>query len=162
MTPLEQCECLTRLLDECAPALALFAAQWSDAPEDCVQEALIQLAGQHPWPDNPVAWLYRVVRNRAISQARSLSRRKRHEALAAQLRPEQADESNGFAEEIAAALESLADDDRELVIARVWGQLTLEQLAAALGISISTVHRRYEAALRNLRKALGDLCPTMK
>ncbi len=37
-------ELLAALLDEHGPALALYAAQWTDAPEDCVQEALVELA----------------------------------------------------------------------------------------------------------------------
>ena len=43
-------------------------AQWTEAADDCVQEALIELARQPRVPENVVAWLYRVVRNRAVSQ----------------------------------------------------------------------------------------------
>ena len=47
----------------------------------------IELAGQPQSPDNAVAWLYRVVRNKALSAARSAGRRQRHEAAAADRRP---------------------------------------------------------------------------
>ena len=47
-----------------------------------MQEALIELARQPRVPASPVAWLYRVVRNRAISQFRSARRRERREQLA--------------------------------------------------------------------------------
>ena len=40
-------EQLGRLLDELAPALALYAAQWTDAADDCVQEALPTAHVQH-------------------------------------------------------------------------------------------------------------------
>jgi hypothetical protein len=61
-------ELLGCLLDEHGGALALYAVQWTDAADDCVQEALIELARQPAVPASPVGWLYRVVRNRAISQ----------------------------------------------------------------------------------------------
>src|SRR5262245_46213622 len=79
-------ELLGRLLDEQGGALVLFAAQWTDAPDDCVQEALIELARQRLAPDSPVAWLFRVVKNRALSRARSARRRQRHETQAGELR----------------------------------------------------------------------------
>ena len=63
-------ELLGQLLDELGPALALYAAQWTDAADDCVQEALVELAGQTTVPDNVRAWLYRVVKHRALNAAR--------------------------------------------------------------------------------------------
>ena len=60
-------ELLGRLLDRHAAALELYARQLCDVPEDVVQEALIELAGQPRLPDNAAAWLYRVVRNKALA-----------------------------------------------------------------------------------------------
>ena len=74
---------LTRLYDEHAPALVLYARQWADASEDVVQEALLKLTCQKRLPDDPVAWLFRVVRNGAISQAREQSRRRKRETVKA-------------------------------------------------------------------------------
>ena len=62
-------ELLGRLFDEHAAALVLYARQWSDAPEDVVQEAFVQLARQRIVPDRVVPWLFRVVRNGAIGAA---------------------------------------------------------------------------------------------
>lgn len=152
---------LGSLLTEHGAALALWATQWTDAPEDAVQDALIKLAAQRIAPDNPVAWLYRAVRNRAISLARSGSRRRRHEAIAARLRPvwEQADESHVDPAAMAEALDALENHLREVVVARVWGRLSFEQIAAAMEISTSTAHRHYGAALDALRERLGATCP---
>jgi RNA polymerase sigma-70 factor (ECF subfamily) len=160
MSPEEKADRLARLLDQHAAALALFAAQWSDAADDCVQEALIRLAGQMTWPDNAVAWLYRVVRNQAINHARSGDRRRRHEALAARLRQEASDENESpvDASALAAALDGLEAGQREVLVAKVWGKLTLEQIAEVVGSSKSAVHRRYEAALAALREKLGVTC----
>ena len=58
---------LGRLFDEHARALLLFARQSCDAPEDIVQDAFASLARQKLIPERVVPWLYRVVRNGAIS-----------------------------------------------------------------------------------------------
>jgi RNA polymerase sigma-70 factor (ECF subfamily) len=160
MSPEEKCDRLALLLSQHGGALALFAAQWTDAADDCVQEALIRLAGQVPWPDNAVAWLYRVVKNQAINQARSGDRRRRHEALASRLRQDASESSESPIDVsmLAAALESLDPAQREVLVAKVWGKLTLEQIAEVLGSSKSAVHRRYEAALNALREKLGVTC----
>src|SRR5262249_48674931 len=75
-------ELLGQLLDEHAPALALYAAQWTDSADDCVQEALIELARQPQRPGNVVAWLYRVVKHRALNAARGARRRRERETRA--------------------------------------------------------------------------------
>ena len=76
-------ERLAELLEAQAAALELFAGQWSQAPADVVQEAFVELARQPEVPQNTVGWLYRVVRNRAASEARSARRRKRRESAVA-------------------------------------------------------------------------------
>lgn len=161
-------ELLGRLLDEQGGALALYAAQWTDAADDCVQEALIELARQRPVPDSPVAWLFRVVRNRAISRARATRRRERHELLAWRLRSQEGEFREGEApaeplaepHEIAAALNSLDAEEREVIVARTWGGLGFEQIAELVGCSTSTAHRRYIAGLAALRERLDVACHT--
>ena len=64
-------ELLTRLLDEYGATLVLYARQWCHSPEDVVQEAFLQLMRESHGADNVVGWLFRVVRNGAISVGRS-------------------------------------------------------------------------------------------
>ncbi len=155
-------ELLGRLFDQHAAALELFARQWCDTPDDVVQESLIALVEQVRAPDDPVAWLYRVVRNRAISASRSARRRKRHEAAMADARPAWFDESSASdlldARLSVAALESLPIEQREVVVARIWGRLSFEQIGQLVGASQSAAHRRYEAALVELRRKLRVSC----
>ena len=153
-------ELLGHLLDEHGGALALFASQWCDSPDDCVQDALIELARQRVVPPNPVAWLFRVVRNRAISDWRAQRRRERRELFAHRLRREERGPSDEAldATEVAAAVASLPDEQREIVVARTWGELNFEQIAELVGCSISTAHRRYEAGLATLRERLELPC----
>jgi RNA polymerase sigma-70 factor (ECF subfamily) len=155
-------EVLARLIDRHAAALVLYARQWCAGAEDVVQEALVRLAGQRTPPQNAAAWLFRTVRNGAISVARAEGRRRRHEADAARLREWfQADASAPVdATDAAQALDHLAQEEREVVVAHLWGGLTFEEIAEIAGCSSSTAHRRYLAGLAHLRELLGDPCPT--
>jgi RNA polymerase sigma-70 factor (ECF subfamily) len=158
-------EQLGRLLDEHGAALVLFAQQWCASPEDVVQEAFLKLVREPVLPANVVGWLYRVVRNGAISAARSASRRVRRQAEVAARRPrwfEATAEQGIDAEEAASALEQLPPEQRETLVARVWGGLSFQEIAELTGTSVSTAHRRYQAGLRTLRERLGVTCPQNK
>jgi RNA polymerase sigma-70 factor (ECF subfamily) len=152
---------LARLIDAHAAALVLYARQWCAAPEDVVQEAFVKLAAQRPTPNNLVAWLHRVVRNGALSAARAERRRRRHETAAA--RPAEwfvpGEGASLDATEAAAALQGLPPEQRETVVAHLWGGLTFDQIGALTGVSASTAHRRYLAALSALRERLRVVCP---
>ncbi len=158
-------ETLTRLLDEQTAALVLYARQWCRAPEDVVQEAFLALMREPKLPENPVGWLYRVVRNRALNASRSSDRRERHEAAAAHrgepwLVPSEGDRLDALA--AARALEELPDQEREVIVARLWGGLSFEEIARLAGSSVSTVHRWYQAGLTRLRERLSGVCPDKK
>ncbi len=160
-------ESLGSLIDRFAPALELYARQWCDAPEDVVQEAFVKLASQRPSPRNPPSWLFRAVRNGAINAGIARRRRKRREAEAASDSPAWFEEpsSLGPAAEVdpeaaQAALSTLPGDQREAIVARVWGGLSFEQIAELAGTSASSAHRLYHAGLRALRERLGVSCPT--
>jgi len=153
----------SRLVDEHSAALVLYARQWCPAPEDVVQEAFLKLAGQVKSPDNPVAWLYRVVRNGAISAARSAQRRRRHEEAAGGRKPAWfvPAETGGLNEKAAgAALGELPLKQREIIVAHLWGGLTFEQIGPLAGCSSSTAHRRYLEGLKTLREKLEKPCPS--
>ena len=152
---------LGRLLDEHGPALELFARQWCQNPADVVQEAFLQLIRQRTLPENVVGWLYRVVRNGAITAARSTERRRRHETAAAQLHenwfdPSQPAMLNG--EDVTEALARVPLEERETIVARLWGRMSFEQIAILTQSSPSTAHRRYQAGLARLRTNLGVPC----
>jgi RNA polymerase sigma-70 factor (ECF subfamily) len=148
---------LGELVDRHAAALVLFARQFCRSPEDVVQEAFVQLARQAAAPDEPAAWLFRVVRNGALSAARGEKRRRKHEGAAAARRSIwflPAEASRLDANRVAESLAELALDQRETVVARLWGGLTFQQIADLAGVSAATAYRRYEAALAALRTRL--------
>jgi RNA polymerase sigma factor (sigma-70 family) len=158
-------ELLGRLFDRHAAVLELYARQWCECAEDVVQEAFIELVCQFPSPTDPAAWLYRVVRNKAIDALRSLRRRKRHETEAVDGRTMRFDSSPADlidACAAAVALESLPIEQREVVVARIWGGLSFQQIGQLVGASDSAAHRRYEAGLSALRQKLRVSCPIRK
>ncbi len=152
---------LGQLVDEHGPALVLYARQWCAAPEDVVQEAFLKLVTQRPLPSQPVAWLYRVVRNRAISAARAARRRQRHEGVAVRTPAWFAPTEFGplDAESATRALQTLPLEQREVIVAHLWGGLSFEQIGELAGCSSSTAHRWYLAGLTSLRERLGVPCP---
>jgi RNA polymerase sigma factor (sigma-70 family) len=156
---------VTRLWNEYRAALVLYARQWCAGPEDVVQDAFFLLARQTAVPENPVGWLYRVVRNRAINAARDSARQSRREsAVAAKAQSWfEADADDridaGAATE---ALKELPPDQREAIVARLWGGLSFEEVARLSGVSLSAAYRSYNRGLATLRERLGWSCPETK
>lgn len=157
-------EPLGRLFDAHAAALALYARQWRDGPEadDLVQDAFLALARRASVPDQPAAWLHRVVRNAAVSGGRSSRRRRSREEEAGRARAgpwfSKVDDQLD-AREAASHLSSLDPDCREAIVARLWGGLTFEQIAELQGCGLTTAHRRYTTGLARLLERLERPCP---
>jgi RNA polymerase sigma factor (sigma-70 family) len=154
MRPLEP-EALGDLYRRYAPALRLFARQWPGVSDDLVHHAFVRLAGQRPPPENVVPWLYKVVRNEALAAVRSAARRRRREEATSV--PEAwfaATEDTLDARVAACRLAELPLEMREVIVARLWGGLTFEEVARLVGCSTPTAHRRYQAGLAQLRERL--------
>jgi RNA polymerase sigma-70 factor (ECF subfamily) len=153
---------LARLIDAQAPALILYARQWCEVPEDVVQQALLDLVSQRPPPRDAVGWLYRVVRNGAIDAGRAHRRRLRREAeVARSARWFVEPEVEGLdAEAAVEALARLPLEQREPIVAHLWGGRSFEQIGDVAGCSASTAFRRYTAGIEALRQKLGVPCPT--
>jgi RNA polymerase sigma factor (sigma-70 family) len=154
-------------IDRLAAALELYARQWCDEPEDVVQEAFVKLASQPATPLNPAAWLFRTVRNRAINAGIAKRRRRRHEAEAAAEVPAWFDTEltarTGAAvdpESAQAALAVLPLEQREIIVAHLWGGLPFDEIGDLAGVSTSSTHRLYQAGLTALREHLGVPCQT--
>jgi RNA polymerase sigma factor (sigma-70 family) len=154
-------EWLGGLIDRLAAALELYARQWCESPEDVVQEAFLKLAGLPEVPSNPDAWLFRAVRNGAINAGIAGRRRRRREAMAAvaadswfEPRPDaQIDPDSAQT-----ALESLPVEQREVIVAHLWGGLSFGQIGEIAGTSSSSAHRLYHAGLMALRSRLEVPC----
>lgn len=152
-------EQLAELVDRYASALVLYARQWCACPEDVVQTAFLKLVRQRTSPNNLLPWLYRVVRNGAIDASRATRRRTHYETAAADSAPKwftpSSDPTGLDARTAAEALADLPAETREIIVAHIWGGLTFEQIAEAVGSSAATCYRRYAAGLETLRQKLG-------
>jgi len=156
-------ELLGQLLDQHGPALALYASQWTCAADDCVQEALVELARQAKVPENLRAWLFRVVKHRALNAARGERRRQKREDQAVQSRfavQHSATMNPLDALVVSESLASLESVEREVIVMRIWGGLTFAEIATTLNSSTSHVHRQYQQALESLRQKLEPPCTT--
>ena len=146
---------LAKLIETHAATLRLWVRSRCASPEDVVQEAFCRLAIQEPAPENPVAWLYRVCRNLAERQRLTdVRRRNREQSYARSEAAETTDANVRELTETLAAVEQLDDELRDVIIARVWGQMSLDEVGNLCGISTATAYRRYEAALVALRSKL--------
>jgi RNA polymerase sigma factor (sigma-70 family) len=150
-------EILGELVDRHSRALVLYARQWCAAPEDVVQEAFLKMVTYRPAPNKVVPWLFRVVRNAAISASRAEKRRRRHEAAAAEYFLPWFDAGEDTVLDgrtVAQALQALPAEPREAITLHLWGGLTFEEVAEVTGCSSSTAHRWYLAGLDLLRERL--------
>jgi RNA polymerase sigma factor (sigma-70 family) len=157
---------LAQLVVERLAALTLFARQWLDAAsaEDVVQEALTSLLMQRKSPDDPVAWMFRAVRNAAIDHCRTSANRWRREQSVAEARGEWFESRMDAAIDARSAeqaLKQLEPTDRQIIVLRIWGDLGLAAIARILEMGTTTVHDRYAAALQKLRTALEKPCKKM-
>jgi RNA polymerase sigma-70 factor (ECF subfamily) len=130
--------------------------------DDIVQETFIKAWRFAPLDANgdiPRAWLTRVARNTAISALRG--RREdpvRDDDLAeTPSGPSTARTVEGRAQlgDLRVALDALDDDERILIVLREVDGLSYDEIAAALGLPLSTVKTRLFRARQQLKIALG-------
>jgi len=147
---------LERLVIELGASLQLYARQWCLSPDDAVQEAFMELVTQDPAPNTPKAWLFRVVKNKAMNLARSQNRRVRHESNGAVSEVWFEPESNSIfdAQEARVWIEKLPDIQRQIVTSRVWGELTFEEIATLVDRPTATVFRLFREAIATLRQQI--------
>lgn len=145
-----------------ARALKLYARQWVDlaGAEDVVQRVFVRLLAGGRLPAEPRTWLFRCVRNEAVSAWRSARRRDRRERAAVEAAPLFVPRPDDPIDALAAqeALRVLPPDQREVVALRIWSGLTLAEISGVTGRAVSTVHDQYRAALAAMRKQLESPC----
>jgi RNA polymerase sigma-70 factor (ECF subfamily) len=151
-------------LDAHGGALVLFARQWlpgaADA-EDAVQDGFVRFWKVRHRAADATAYLFACVRRAALDRLRTDRRRTTREGRAA--RPESAEplflaaaEQGERQAAIEAALERLPEEQRAVLVLKIWGGLTFPQIAAALEAPENTAASRYRYALAKLRDLLAE------
>jgi RNA polymerase sigma-70 factor (ECF subfamily) len=153
---------LGRWFDAHAPRLALYARQWLDraAAEDVVQDVFLRLISRPTDLIHERAWLFTAVRNAALGEQRSLQRRHRREQSTA-ARSDWFESQPGDLIDAAAAQQVLADlpeEQREVILLRIWGGLTLSEISKVMSLPVSTLFSRYRAGLAEIRKTMELSC----
>jgi RNA polymerase sigma-70 factor (ECF subfamily) len=153
----------TAWLDQHGAALLLFVRQWvasrADA-EDVVQEAFVRFWRSRERITEPTTYLYACAKSCAFDWQRSRKRRAQRELISArsEIEPMFAAEIEDRERRAAieAALVSLPDKQREVLVMKIWGGLTFPQIAAALETSADTAASRYRYALARLHEVLAE------
>lgn len=138
-------------------ARALLSSTAGHAAEDVVQGVFLRLLqGLAATPANPRAYLYAAVRNAAINELRGGRRTAPLETVAAEsglwFRRRVAGRDDSLA--LQHALRDLPEEQREVVVLRVWCGMTLEEVASATAAPLNTVASRYRYALDKLHERL--------
>ena len=145
-----------RLCDQHGPALVAYACSFltdAAAAEDVVHQVFLRLlSAEIAMPDLPVAYVYRAFRNAALNARRSRQRDAPLDSNGAVFERRDGNRESGLA--LQQALTELPEEQREVVVMRVWSGMTLEEVAAASGAPINTVASRYRYALEKLREKL--------
>jgi RNA polymerase sigma-70 factor (ECF subfamily) len=146
-----------RLYDQHGPALLAYACSFvadGAAAEDIVHGVFTKLLNGRPAAriDIPVAYLYRAVRNEALNARRNGARHTQLEETKPCFVHRNGDREAALA--LQEALHDLPEEQRAVVIMRIWAGMTLDEVAATTEVSVNTASSRYRYAVEKLRERL--------
>lgn len=143
------------------PKLLLCARQWTRSlpdAEDVVQEAFVRFwRHQRHLSGDPKALLVTSIRRAAIDLARRDDRRTAREEFTADENIcffEYTPASDERVQLIQSALGRLPEAQREVLVLKIWGELTFDEIARELDIPLNTAASRYRYALAALRQEM--------
>lgn len=139
--------------------LAVAITRHQPDAEDAVQAAMVRLAAQPRLLvgiANPWAYLLRMVRNEALLIVRRSQRGATSTGLAdlTTYCPVDAVEQEEAKRAVWSALRTLPAEQAEVVVLKVWEQLTFAEIADVLELSPNTVASRYQYAMSKLAQRL--------
>ena len=127
--------------------------------EDVTQETFIRFFESKDYHSigKEMAYLYTIARNLCIDYFRK-QKEELIEDLPAKIQemPDSSDKVESIVDQlyIEQALDHLTDDEREAVVLRFSGELSVEDIAKSMDISRFAVRRRISSALEKLRKEM--------
>lgn len=138
-------------------ALVLFALAISgerSRAQDAVHQVFLRLLqrGSLRHASDVKAYLFGSVRNALLNDAKARERDAPLEAESAWFEP--ADRDPAAERNLRRALDALSEDQREVTVMHIWGELTFLQIGEVLGVSANTAASRYRYALGKLREIM--------
>ena len=121
--------------------------------EDVAQETFCALMARAEPPEQPEHYCVRTFRNRALNYRRSLWRRLTRE-LESRRWFERSPGESPEEREAMRGLAALPQDQREVIVLKIWHEHTFEEIGGLLEISPNTAAGRYRYGLRKLRMLL--------
>src|SRR5262245_37514761 len=141
-----------RLYDEHARGLLAYACSFVASfatAEDVLHQVFERLLrGDLAITGAPVAYLYRAVRNASLNKIRDRA----GDVVFDEGWLESPAGMEQTAVEIQSALKELPEEQREVILLHVWGQMSFEEVASALEIPPNTAASRYRYGLLKLRE----------
>jgi len=150
--------------------LLLFARQQARNPADAeviVQEAFVRIWRLYGHTGEVAPSLvYKTIRRIAIDYARKDIRRIGREEKANNFEKLELGESQWFEytlekqerhQALEKAIQQLPSKHQEVLMLKIWGDLTFEEIGSTLGIPLHTAASRYRHALTKLKKSLSKL-----
>jgi RNA polymerase sigma-70 factor, ECF subfamily len=151
--------------------LALSVTGRPERAEDAVQDAFARVCrtpGALAAAGDPVAYVFAAVRNAAVDQVRrpgvireAVARGDQLPSVSVFNGRVEGPEARALGAErersVAAAVEGLPDEQKEVVLLRVYGGLTFAQISQVIEAPLATVATRYRRALGRLKGRLEKL-----
>ena len=147
-------------------ALVMYARQWASThadAEEIVQDAVLRYwrsvqEGKVPC-DNPLPLVYTNIKWVALDRLREQKRRNGRETAAGEMIYddtvfEQVKVDAERTEKLGRAVAGLPLEQREVVIMKIWDDMTFQEIADTLGLSINTVASRYRYAMARMKTML--------
>jgi len=139
------------------PALLLFALAITGErgrAQDAVHQVFLSLIekGSLSRAVDKKAYLFACVRNAALNEDKLRDRTTPLDPDAAWFSPP--DRDYAAEQNLRRALDALPDDQRQVIVLHIWGELTFSQISDLLGLSSNTVASRYRYALAKLRDSM--------
>lgn len=128
---------------------------------DVVQDVFLKWTTQcnQSVPDHPKSWLRRVTMNRAIDVIRKNQRSPEHISdidtnISSPVRSMDHAEQSELRQDIAMAIDRLTEQQRSVLVAKIYDGITFAQIAEEMKLAVSTVKTHYLRAIRVMRDRL--------
>jgi RNA polymerase sigma-70 factor (ECF subfamily) len=147
-------------LDANVPRYLLFARSQTRSEADAhdlLQEVLVEIWRREPCRLPDQALVFQTIRRRAIDLGRRTDSRERREQAVPPWWELPARGNSLDDAELEQAVRALPAHLSEVVLLKVWSELTFRQIAGVLGLPPGTVASRYKSAIEHLRGILKEV-----